>query len=65
MVRAFFQIRGIFHNFRAFKIEIPHIYSLIGQILKQFQQALASTVYMGLNLYLLNNHKINPVRTVI
>ena len=33
--RAFFQIRDIFHNFRAFKTEIHHIYSLIGQILKQ------------------------------
>ena len=32
---TFFQIQGIFHYFRAFKIEILHIYSLIGQILKQ------------------------------
>ena len=32
---AFFQIRGIFHYFRAFKTEIFHIYSLTGQILKQ------------------------------
>ena len=33
--RAFFQIRDIFHYFRAFKTEILHIYSLTGQILKQ------------------------------
>ena len=32
---AFFQIRGIFHYFRAFKTEILQIHSLIGQILKQ------------------------------
>ena len=31
----FFQIRGIFHYFRAFKTEILQIHSLIGQILKQ------------------------------
>ena len=31
--RAYFQIQGIFHYFRAFKTEIPHIYSLTGQIL--------------------------------
>ena len=34
-VRTFFQIRGIFHYFRAFKTEILHTYSLTGQILKQ------------------------------
>ena len=33
--RAFSHIQGIFHNFRAFKTEILHIYSLVGQILKQ------------------------------
>ena len=33
--RAYFQIQGIFHYFRAFKTEILHIYSLTGQILKQ------------------------------
>ena len=33
--RAFFQIQGIFHYFRAFKTEILHISSLTGQILKQ------------------------------
>ena len=32
--RAFFQIRGIFNYFRAFKTEILHIYSLTGQILR-------------------------------
>ena len=33
--RAFFQVQGVFHHFRAFKTENLHIYSLIGQILKQ------------------------------
>ena len=33
--RAFFQIRDIFHYFRAFKTEILQIHSLTGQILKQ------------------------------
>ena len=33
--RAFLQIQGIFHYFRAFKTEILQIYSLTGQILKQ------------------------------
>ena len=32
---AFFQIWGIFQYLRAFKTAILHIYSLIGQILKQ------------------------------
>ena len=32
---AFFQIQGIFQYLRAFKIAILHIYSLIGQRLKQ------------------------------
>ena len=32
---TFFQIQGISHNFRTFKTEILHIYSLTGQILKQ------------------------------
>ena len=36
--RIFFQIQGIFHYFRAFKTEIPHIYSLIGQILNNVDQ---------------------------
>ena len=27
---AYFQLRGIFHYFRAFKTEILHIYSLTG-----------------------------------
>ena len=35
-IHAFFQIQGIFHYFRAFKTEILQIYSLIGEILKQF-----------------------------
>ena len=38
---AFFQIQGIFHFFRAFKTEILHIYSLIGQILKQLCPAVS------------------------
>ena len=33
--RAFFQIQGIFHYFRAFKTEILHIYSPTGQMIKQ------------------------------
>ena len=37
----FFQIQGIFHYFRAFKTEILHIYSLIGQILKQLFRSVA------------------------
>ena len=32
---AFFQTWGTFHYFGAFKTENLHIYSLIGQILKQ------------------------------
>ena len=32
---AFFQLRGIFHYFRAFKTEILQIHSPTGQILKQ------------------------------
>ena len=41
--RAFFQIQGIFHYFRAFKTEILHIYSLIGQILKQLSSSVSVT----------------------
>ena len=41
--RAFLQIQGIFHYFRAFKTEIPHIYSLIGQILKQLSPSVSVT----------------------
>ena len=40
---AFFQIRGIFHYFRAFKTEILNIYSLIGQILKQLFPSVSVT----------------------
>ena len=39
----FFQKQGIFHYFRAFKTEILHIYSLIGQILKQLFPSVSST----------------------
>ena len=41
--RAFFQIQGIFHYFRAFKTEIIHIYLLIGQILKQLSPSVSMT----------------------
>ena len=41
--RFFFQIQGIFHYFRAFKNEILHIYSLIGQILKQLSPSVSVT----------------------
>ena len=41
--RAFFQIQGIFHYFRAFKTEILHIYSLTGQILKQLSPSVSMT----------------------
>ena len=34
-LRTFFQVRDIFHCFRAFRTEILHICSLTGQILKQ------------------------------
>ena len=43
--RAFFQIQGIFYYFRAFKIEILHIYSLIGQIPKQLSPSVSVTSY--------------------
>ena len=39
--RAFFQIQDIFHYFRAFDTEILHIYSLIGQILKQLSPSVS------------------------
>ena len=39
----FFQKQGIFHYFRAFKTEIFHIYSLIGQILKQLSPLVSVT----------------------
>ena len=42
--RAFLQIQGIFHYFRAFKTEIPHIYSLIGQILKQLSPSVSVNI---------------------
>ena len=42
-MRAFFQIQGIFHLFRAFKTEILHIYSLTGQILKQLSPSMSVT----------------------
>ena len=42
-MRAFFQIQGIFHYFRAFKTEIFHIYSLTGQILKQLSPSVSVT----------------------
>ena len=41
--RAYVQIQGIFHYFRASKIEILHIYSLIGQILKQLSPSVSVT----------------------
>ena len=41
--RAFSQIQGIFHNFRAFKTEIFYMYSLIGQILKQLSPSVSVT----------------------
>ena len=41
--RAFFQIQGIFHYFRAFKTEILHIYSLTEQMLKQLSPLGAMT----------------------
>ena len=41
--RAFSQIHGIFHYFRAFQTEILHIYSLIGQILKQLAPSVSVT----------------------
>ena len=40
---AFFQIQDIFHYFRAFKTEILHIHSLIGQILKQLFPSVSVT----------------------
>ena len=42
-MRAFFQMQGIFHYFRAFKTEILHIYSLTGQILKQLSPSVSVT----------------------
>ena len=39
----FFQMGGIFHYFRAFKTEILHIYSLIGQIQKQLSPSVSVT----------------------
>ena len=41
--RAYFHIQGIFHYFRAFKTEIPYIYSLTGQILKQLSPSVSVT----------------------
>ena len=41
--RFLFQIQGIFLYFRAFKTEIIHIYSLIGQILKQLFPSVSVT----------------------
>ena len=41
--RGFFQIRGIFHYFRAFKIEILKIHSLTGQMLKQLSPSVSVT----------------------
>ena len=46
--RFFFQIQGVFHHFRAFKTEIPHIYSLIGQILKQLSPSLLGPPLRGI-----------------
>ena len=40
---VFFQIQDIFHYFRAFRTEILHIYSLIGQILKQLSHSQSVT----------------------
>ena len=42
-MRAFFQIQGIFHCFKAFETEILHIYSLMGQILKQLSPSVSVT----------------------
>ena len=42
-MRAFCQIQGIFHYFRAFKTDILHIYSLTGQILKQLSPSVLVT----------------------
>ena len=40
---TFLQVRGLFHNFRAFKTEILQIHSLIGQILKQLSLSVSVT----------------------
>ena len=53
--RAFFQMQGIFHYFRAFKTEILHIYSLTGQILKQLSSSESVT----------NIRYLPPVRGII
>ena len=42
---TFSQIQGIFHYFRAIKTEILHIYSLIGQILKQLSPSVLVTSF--------------------
>ena len=38
---TFFQIQDSFHYYRAFETEILHIYSLIGQILKQLSPSVS------------------------
>ena len=48
--RAFCQIQGIFHYFRAFITEILHIYSLTGQILKQLSPSV-SVVHGSVNIH--------------
>ena len=54
----FFQIQGNFHyNFRSFKTEILHIYSLIGQI--QIKQ-LFPEVEMSIEYILLSREFITP-----